>query len=203
MQDIHDIRPPVQVGFDPMILKTVLMVTAGLLILVLLFFLIKKLWKKKQQPKNLKFLPAPLPPLKAAFKQIDQLALNPLNDTRLFYFDLTAILRNYIGRSFNINAIEMTSQEFIKNLNVLDIDNKIKKNISKFVNLSDSFKYAGIIPLKDQAKQDLLLIRDMIQQIEKKIIEFKKEQKLLEKQAQALKNNKHKHKQIQKSGRKK
>ena len=177
MQDIHDIRPPVQVGFDPMILKIVLLVLAGLLIIALIFFLIKKMWKKKQQPKNLKLLPATLPPCEAALKQLDNLTGISLINLRIFYFDLTAILRNYIGRTFNVNATEMTSQEFIKNLKTLDIDILIKKDISSFVNLSDSFKYAGTVPLKDQVEQDLLLIKDLIQKIEKKIKDLKKEQK--------------------------
>ena len=37
MQDIHDIRPPIQVGFDPMVIKTILMVLGGIILLVLLF----------------------------------------------------------------------------------------------------------------------------------------------------------------------
>ena len=169
MQDIHAIKPPVQAGFDPMILKIVLMVAAGAVILTLLFFLIKKLWQKKQQKNNPKLLPAPLPPCETALKQLDLFINSSLSSPRLFYFDLTAILRNYIGQSFNITAIEMTSQEFIKNLNALDIDKKVKQKISKFVNLSDCFKYEGTIPSKNQTNKDLLLIREIILQIEKTI----------------------------------
>ncbi len=47
MQDIHGIRPPVSVGFDPTLLKTILIVSGVALLLILLFFLIKKFWKKK------------------------------------------------------------------------------------------------------------------------------------------------------------
>ncbi|MEN8212638.1 MAG: hypothetical protein ABFR31_13035 [Thermodesulfobacteriota bacterium] len=172
MQDIHDIRPPVSVGFDPDLLKTILIVSGVALLLILLFFLIKKLWKKKPGD-NLKYLPEPEPPFEAAIKQLELLLQNPLSDPRLFYFDLTAVLRNYIGRSFNINAIEMTSQEFIKNLNLFDIDREIKNGISKFLNLSDSFKYAGITPLKEQADRDLLFIKEKITKIEKILIKQK------------------------------
>jgi hypothetical protein len=170
MKDIHGIRSPVQTGFDPLILKIVFMLSAGLLLLILIFFLIKKLWKKRQQPKNLKFLPAPLPPFETAFKLLDQLKQNTLIDPRLFYFDLTAILRNYIGQSFNINAMEMTSQEFIKNINVLNIDKGTKKNISNFLNRSDAFKYAGITPQKSQANKDISSIRDKIDEIERSLV---------------------------------
>ncbi len=169
MQDIHGIRPPVSVGFDPTLLKTILIVSGVVLLLILLFFLIKKFWKKKLTD-DLKYLPEPLPAFETAIKQLDLLLQSLLPDPRLFYFDLTAVLRNYIGRSFNINAIEMTSQEFIKNLNLFDIDSEIKNSISKFLNLSDSFKYAGMTPSKKQADKDLLFIKEEITKIEKILI---------------------------------
>ena len=187
MQDIHGIRPPVSVGFDPALLKTILIVSGVVLLLILLFFLIKKLWKKKLT-EDLKYLPEPPPAFETAIKQLDLLLQNPLLDPRLFYFDLTAVLRNYIGRSFNINAIEMTSQEFIKNLNLCDIDRAIKNDISKFLNLSDSFKYAGINPLKEQADKDLLFIKEKITKIEKILI--KQREKLIETQEQNRKEDK-------------
>lgn len=176
MQDIHDIRPPVQVGFDPMLIKIILMVLAGIIVLGLLFFLIKKYLKKSKQPKDLKYLPEPMAPYEAALKALDLLFQREMIDPRLFYFDLTAVLRQYIGRSFNINAIEMTSQEFIKHLNRLDLDKGVKKDISKFFKLSDPFKYAGIVPGKDRAKEDLLSIKEKIHQIEKDLTECKKKE---------------------------
>ncbi|MBU1342981.1 MAG: hypothetical protein KKE44_25035 [Proteobacteria bacterium] len=167
MQDIHDIRPPVPVGFDPMILKIIFMVLGGILVLVLLFFLVKKWLKKRKQPQDLKHLPQPLAPYAAALKELDLLSQRELLVPRLFYFDLTAVLRKYIGRSFGINAIEMTSQEFIKHMNRLDLVKTVKTDISLFLNRSDPFKYAGTSPEKDGVKADLLFIRELIHQIEK------------------------------------
>jgi len=167
MQDIHDIRPPVQVGFDPLLLKIMLMVLGGILALTLLFFLIKKYLKKRQHPKDLRYLPAPLAPYDAALKALDLLFQSRIRDSRVFYFDLTAVLKKYVGSSFNMNALEMTSQEFIRSMNRSDIDKDIKKNMARFFKLSDAFKYAGIIPEENRAKEDLLFIKKMIQQIEK------------------------------------
>jgi hypothetical protein len=187
MQDIHGIRPPVSVGFDPALLKTIFILSGVALLLIVLFFLIKKFWKRKSAD-DLKCLPEPIPAFEAAIKQLDLLLQNPLPDPRLFYFDLTAVLRNYIGRSFNINAIEMTSQEFIKNLNRFDIDSEIKNSISKFLNLSDSFKYAGMIPSKEQADKDLLFIKKKITKIEKILITQR--EKLIETREQNRKEGK-------------
>jgi len=182
MKDIHDIRPPVQVGFDPMLIKIALMMTGGLILLIILFFLIKKWLKKRGQPKDLKYLPAPVAPYDAALKSLDLLFQSSMIDLRLFYYDLSGVFKKYISRSFNINAIEMTSQEFIKHINQLDLDKEVKKDISKFQNISDPFKYAGVVPEKQQAKDDLQFIRDKIQQIEKGIIELKQKEMLKEKE---------------------
>jgi len=176
MKDIHDIRPPVQVGFDPMLIKIALMVLGGILFLAALFFLIKKWLKTKKQPKDLKYLPEPMAPYEAALKELEFLIQKQMVDPRLFYFDLTAVLKKYISRSFNINAIEMTSQEFIKGISRLCLDKTIKRDIARFQERSDPFKYAGIVPEKDRAKEDLLFIRKKIQQIEKDLIKLKEKE---------------------------
>ncbi len=176
MQDIHDIRPPIQVGFDPMVIKTILMVLGGIILLVLLFFLIKKYLKKRKQPKDLKYLPAPVAPYESALKELELLFQTRILDLRLFYFDLTAVLKKYIGRSYGINAVEMTSQEFIKGINQLNLDKTIRKEIAGFHERSDPIRYAGIVPEKDRAKEDLLFIKEKIDQIEKGLIKLKKKE---------------------------
>ncbi|MCK5837781.1 MAG: hypothetical protein KAH09_10990 [Desulfobacula sp.] len=167
MQDIHGIRPPVQVGLDPMIFKIALMVMGGILLLALVFFLVKKYLKKKHRPGDVKCLPAPLAPYDAALKQLAVLFERDLADPRLFYFDLTAVLRHYIGGSFGVNAIEMTSQEFVRCANTLDLGRQIKTDMATFHKRCDPFKYAGVMPEKDRVKKDLLLIKTIIEIIEK------------------------------------
>lgn len=177
MQDIHDIRSPIQVGFDPMLFKIALMVSGAVLVLAALFFLIKKYLKKRKQPEGLKYLPEPMAPYEAALKELEFLIQKEMADPRLFYFDLTAVLRQYIGRSYNINAIEMTSQEFIKRINRLNLDQAVKRDIARFLKLSDPFKYAGTVPAKDRVKEDLLFIKEKIHQIEKNLIKLKEKEK--------------------------
>jgi hypothetical protein len=167
MKDIHGIRPPVQFGLDPLLLKIILIVTGVIILFVLLFFLIKKYLKKRKPVTDLQHLSKPIAPYEAALKELDLLFQRQMVDPGLFYFDLTAVLRKYIGSSFGINAIEMTSQEFIKAINGLDFDRVQKKDITGFQKYCDPFKYAGIAPPRDRARQDLSFIKKIIQQIEK------------------------------------
>ena len=176
MQDIHDIRPPVQFGFDPGLLKIILMVSGVIILLVLAFFLIKKYLKKRKNIKGMMCLPAPMAPFEAALKELDLLLMRQMNDPRLFYFDLTSVLRKYIGRSFGINAIEMTSQEFIRSINSLDLDNVSKKDITRFQKYCDPFKYAGLVPEKNLLIQDISFIKKTILQIQENLIKNREKQ---------------------------
>ena len=175
MKDIHGIRPPVRLGFDPMLLKIILIISGVIIVLVVIFFLIKKYLKKRNQSTEPKYLPEPPAPYDAALKELDLLLQREMIDPRLFYFNLTAVLRKYIGRSFGINAIEMTSQEFIRGIMHLDFDKGQKKEITKFQKYCDPIKYAGIVPKKDQIKNDLSFVKKVISKIENDLI------KLLEK----------------------
>jgi len=176
MQDIHEIRPPVSFGFDSGLFNIILMVSGLIILLVLAFFLIKKYLKKRNIKNDIGYLPAPMAPCEAALKELDLLLQMQMNDPRLFYFDLTAVLRKYIGRSFGINAIEMTSQEFIRGINLLDLDPMVKKDIAGFQKYCDPFKYAGLAPEKDPLIQDISFIKKTILQIEEDLIKQKQEQ---------------------------
>lgn len=166
MTDIHGIRPPVPVGVDPMLLKMAAMAAGGILVLILLFLLVRYWLKKRGRPEPLKALPLPVPPHAEALGALDLLLQKEILDLRLFYFDLTAILRHYIGRSFAINASEMTSQEFIRCIGKIDMDRAIKRDMAQFQTLADPFKYAGIVPEAGRVKEDLAWVRQMIDQTE-------------------------------------
>lgn len=175
MQDIHDIRPPVPFGFDPGLFNIILMASGVIILFVLAFFLIRKFFKKRKTINGMMCLPAPMAPCEAALKELDLILQRQMNDPRLFYFDLTAVLRKYIGRSFGINAIEMTSQEFIRGINLLDLDPMVKKEIAGFQKYCDPFKYAGLAPEKDPLIQDISFIKKTILQIEEDLIKQKQE----------------------------
>jgi hypothetical protein len=166
MKDIHGIRPPVPVGIDPMLFKIMAAVLGGAVLIFLVCYLIRKYLKKTRPPKDLTALVQPPAPYEAAMKDLDRLALGKMADPRLFYFDLTAILRQYMGRSFHFNAPEMTSQEFIRSINSMDLDPDLRRDMARFQTLSDPIKYAGIIPEKDRANEDLMIIRKIITETE-------------------------------------
>ncbi|MCF6248976.1 MAG: hypothetical protein L3J69_16700, partial [Desulfobacula sp.] len=92
----------------------------------------------------------------------------------------TRVLRKYIGDSFHTTAVEMTTQEFIRSLAKINLENKIRQKIVRFQKYCDPIKYAGILPNQrsdaqssnDQTIQhDLQLVENLIEQIEKNRVE--------------------------------
>ena len=177
MQDFHDIRPPVPVGMDPVTMKILLILLGILLLGGLLFFLIRKWLKKRKGIKDIQAVVLPLSPFEEAAKELDFLAQRSMDDPRLFYFDLTLVLRQYMGRTFGFNAVEMTSEEFVREAGQLDLEREVKKEISQFQALADPYKYAGVSPEKAMAIKDLDRVREIVSKIEQALAEKREQEK--------------------------
>ena len=165
MQDIHDIKPPVQVGIDSIIINSALAFLVLIIIGFIIYFIFKYLNKTKQN-KNLLFLPAPFSPDKTAILKLDFIQNLMKQDPRLFYFELTKIIKDFLGKSFNINAPEMTSQELFASLK--NIEKKMSINISDmpdirdFFLFSDNIKYARKFPNMDIMEKHEKFLRNFI-----------------------------------------
>lgn len=173
MKDIHDIRPPMNVGVDPGIFITIGVISGALILGILLFILIRKWLKNRSAGKNAPLRLPLIPAYESAIQKIDLLMTQERADLRQFYFELTTILREYIGRSFDFRAAEMTSQEFVTHLQGLCLDIEVKHRVSRFHAQTDPIKYAGITPDKARVDNDLTEIRTLIETIETHLIDKK------------------------------
>nr|NJM01084.1 hypothetical protein [Desulfobacula sp.] len=177
MQEFHEIRPPVPVGMDPLTVKIFLILLGVLVLAGILFFLIRNRRKNRKGVKEIEALALPLSPFEEATEELDTLSRRSMGDPRLFYFDLTLVLRRYLGRSFGFNAVEMTSEEFVREVGRLDLEKEAGKEISQFQALSDPFKYAGVSPEKALVVKDLDLVRDLVSKIEKGLAQKREQEK--------------------------
>ncbi|MBF0377003.1 MAG: hypothetical protein HQK72_05925 [Desulfamplus sp.] len=190
MQDIHDIKPPVKVGIDPFILKVIITLILVILCLIAGYFLFRYIKKRLSQKRKdtVMLLPPPLPADQAALRELELIADLMMSEPRLYYFRLTALVKIFIGKVFNINAPEMTTQEMVAALNNLAIEKVIKDNdfnsvtakngtnnalqcgieramiaqAKEFFISSSMVKYAGVMPQIDQMKSDENFVRAFI-----------------------------------------
>ncbi len=166
MKDIHDIRAPVLTGsaFDPAKMAIAVLGAAACLFLIYaVFVLVKKARKKRAGRQAYPQLPPPLPPRDAALKALELLADMMGHSPRLFYFQLTAVLKKYIGNVYGINASEMTTEELVKALNSLGIDPESRDTLSSFLGSADSVKYAAVPPSPGKSGRDLKWVKTFVE----------------------------------------
>lgn len=140
------------------LIKIVLIVLAILLILIALYFVIRRYI----QNKPLLSPPSPeslLPPYVVAIEKLNNIKQQKLwqqNRSKEFHTELTDVVREYIERTFEIQSLEMTSDEIISHLNHLKFEsNPAYKALSQILQLADLVKFAKWNPLPDEHELSL------------------------------------------------
>lgn len=138
------------------------------LILMLLFgagcvFLIVRLKNNKPIIKIIKIEPK-LPPHQEAMKHIEEIKANKniqREDPKLYYTELTDVIRTYIAERFGFNAMEMTSAEIIEQLlQVKDKDSL--KDLKYLFETADLVKFAKHAPMINENDMNLVNAVDFI-----------------------------------------
>jgi hypothetical protein len=147
---VKDIKAPFDEPFDwKWYLPYAYICLAILVGVIILIFIIKKLTKKKpveiiiEKPK----IPAHVTAF-ASLEKIKQEAIWKENKTKAYYSEITDAIRLYIEERFNINALELTSEEIIKIFKTQVIDNDSKEKLKQILTLADFVKFAKQIPIE-------------------------------------------------------
>lgn len=163
-EDIRDITGPVDY---PQADQTLFFVLALLLLCITAVFLWLT-WRKKFIKKEKVCLPW-------------EKALSDLNDLKQeryledgyykqYYWKLSHILRTYIEETFKINAVEMTTEEFLTHLKR---NNRIAKRdrliLNNFLQISDLVKFAKHQPEVDEAKKGSEYVESFVRSTQPKL----------------------------------
>jgi len=157
MTDIHDIKPLVDIGID--IPWAVVLV--GILILLMLsaaFFY----WRYLRKAAKIRDVIPELPPEANAHRALNKISDVKQLDGKTFYFNLSAILRQYLYERFNMNAPEMTTEELLPQIKTLNLDKDLFDGISRLCQGADSIKFAGLRPQIRQMETDLIFAHKFV-----------------------------------------
>jgi hypothetical protein len=159
MTDIHDIKPLEIPAADWSLPVYIL---GAILILAIIGAAIYY-WKKHR---NLKRVPdeALILPHEAALRLLDALMDVERMDGKAFYFSLSNILRSYIQARYSINALEMTTEELLPKIDVLNINKEMHLELKALLRSTDPVKFAGVPAAVSKMRQDLAFVRNFIQQ---------------------------------------
>ena len=83
--------------------------------------------------------------------------------TKDYYTDLTDIAREYLEGQFQIDAVEMTTDEIIKEVNVLNLNAVTKEKLQNTLITADFVKFAKANPTTEQNKQSFTDISSFVE----------------------------------------
>ena len=138
MSDIHEIRPPVAYGLDPR--WTVGAAVAGLLAVVVgvLWWLRRRATRRERAE-----MPVPVvPPEVLARESLAALAREAGLADKEFYFRLCATVREYLDRRFQLDTLEMTTEELSPVVRRLPLGEEIRGELLGLFRAADPIRYA-------------------------------------------------------------
>ncbi len=157
---IADIKPVLVPKFNWLnLLYIILLILAIHGLIILLVYLYRKYLMKQPvlDSKELKLL---LPPYVVALSQLDKIKEEkPWQQGRSkeYHTELTDIVREYIERVFNVNSMEMTSEEILDHLKNLRMEQKAAySGLKQMLQLADLVKFAKWNATPDEHELSLL-----------------------------------------------
>ncbi|HEY0066628.1 MAG TPA: BatD family protein [Flavisolibacter sp.] len=155
IKDIIDVQKPEQS-------KWIWYVAIGLLLLVFFLLFFPK-GKKQEQP-----APVVAPPSEDAYRKalarLDN--LSPEGDNRIYYTELTDILRDYLHRQKGIQSFSKTTDDLAVQIGRLGLPNDLYNRLLQSLRLSDMVKFARFQPLQEENRESRTVVRESIIAIE-------------------------------------
>ena len=137
------LKPPLSAGKAPRWWLWLIGITAGIAALVFgSIYLGKKLRKPPQEP-------PPVPPYEEAIDALRALGVKKYLQRGLireYVFELSEIFKRYIGRRFNCNAADFTTEEMLAWSGAASLAKELRTSIEWFFRTTDPVKFARMIP---------------------------------------------------------
>jgi hypothetical protein len=153
----HPFNPGYYKRFLPHLLLFVLAVTG-------LYF-----WLRQRKRKRVVEEVIPIPPLphEWAYKALEELSAKKLwqrGEIKEHYTLLTAILREYLERRYDIHALEQTSDEILAQLNKQNLSPLLLKDTEELLSVADLIKFAKADPGMDLHAVTIERVRSFVNQ---------------------------------------
>jgi len=139
----------------------------GLVLLILAFcgiLIWLRLRKKKGWVRPLDLRPA----WEIAFERLALLKQQSLvaeSKYKQYYIELTEIARAYLGRMYDINVLDMTTEEFLLLFRERQLPPGLHEDIGRFLRHADLVKFAKFVPERERAESDFDYVHTMIEQV--------------------------------------
>ena len=156
MKDINDLKPPETFP------NLWLWIVPGLLLLAAgLAYAGSRLARRFRRIREL--AASPLPPWEQALAALDELPWQEwlaAGQVKRFYYALSQVLKRYIERRFEFNAVEQTTTEILASMRTYRTP--MRDEAGQFLTRSDFVKYAKTVPSDEEARSAIDQVRDLV-----------------------------------------
>lgn len=159
--DIHPLKPQYEFmrDYTRYYIWGAMAVVVFLSGVVLVWWLVRRR-KQKEAPVDMR------PPWEIAFEKLAVLKEKNYpgeNRYKDFYFELTEIYRDFLGRVYLVDVLEMTTEEFLTCFEKIVLPGNTYDESEKLLRYADLVKFAKLIPESVRAESDLQLVHDMVE----------------------------------------
>jgi hypothetical protein len=141
--DIKDLKPQ-QLAGKPSLMWLWILLT--FIAIAGLSFFGRVIWLKTRKPAP---PPPPLPPYEEAIEALNRLESKNYISRGLikeYVFELSDILKRYVERRWDVNAVEFTTEELLDWLAASPVESSNRKIVDWFFRTSDPIKFAKFVP---------------------------------------------------------
>lgn len=160
--DIHDLKGQKKLPLDPEKVRQLwiagLSIVSALLLIGLIFFGVRKYlnWRKNR-----------MPPYEKAMAKLNALGSMPLQDAdqiRIFYTDLSHLLREYFRGQFKFGSVEWTTQDYQGQVYRSFLLEREANELMDLLKQADLVKFAKLAPDVEKSQQYLANAKTIVEE---------------------------------------
>lgn len=138
-----------------------LLLIIGLIILGSILLAIYMRRKPEQKTAKVPAIPLPIQWMRQ-LEEIERQQLWQSGKHKLYYIEVTGVIRKFIEYKYNIKALEQTSHEIISSLRLSGIDATMMNRIQNLFALSDLIKFAKSLPTPKENEEAMSIAKSIL-----------------------------------------
>jgi hypothetical protein len=162
--DIRDIKAPLELPRAWKLIIIVGLIIAGVLLLAGAIYY---LWRRRQGKGLLPERKEPERPAHEvaleALRKLRESDLLATGQIKLFYSELSEIIRRYIEGRYFVPALELTTNELMDNLREVAMEIEARENLRELLDISDLVKFAKYQPAEEEHQRAMQLAESFVE----------------------------------------
>lgn len=165
MEEYNDIKNIEEVQLENNWFITGIIALITLLSIIAIYWLLTKKKKSLLAATPAKGNVSPLEWALAELRKLNASRPSSPVEIKKYYSDLTNISRTFFNKQLNQLSLQQTTDEWMVNLQSLQVDNEIKIPFFQFLRLADTVKFAKYLPPAAENETSVDAIKKMIQKV--------------------------------------